>query len=108
MKVFTTLEQHGFCLKQEKCKFQSPNVQYLGHQINSGGIHPLLNKVDAVVKASLPHNVQQLQSFLGLINYYGKFIPNLSTLLQPLNRLLQAGMQWNFNSKCKKVFQQAK
>ena len=68
-----------------------PQVEYLGHQISSEGIHPLGIKIDAIVKAPVPVNVQQLRSFLGLINYYGKFFPNLLTLLQPLNELLQTG-----------------
>ena len=71
-KLFTRLEQHGFRLKQEKCKFLLPVVEYLGHQISSDGIQPLLNKVDAIVKAPMPQNIQQLRSSLGLINYYGK------------------------------------
>ena len=75
-EVFKRLEQHGFRLKQEKCNFLLPVIEYLGHQISSDGVRPLLNKVDAIVKAPLPQNLQQLRSFLGLINYYGKFIPN--------------------------------
>ena len=47
-------------------------------------------------------------SFLGLINYYGKFIPNLSTLLQPLNALLQAGTKWSWSTKCEEAFRQPK
>ena len=107
-EVFNRLQQHGFRLKQEKLEFLLPVVEYLGHQMSSDGIQPLLNKVDTIVKAPKPQNFQQLRSFLGHINYYGKFIPNFSTLLQPLNRLLQATTQWNFNSKNKTAFQEAK
>ena len=66
------------------------------------------SKVEAVVKAPKPVNVQQLRSFLGLINYYGKFIPNLSTLLHPLNSLLQANKKWVWSPECAKAFQAAK
>ena len=107
-EVFKRLEQHGFRLKQEKCKFLLPVIEYLGHQISGNGVRPLVNKVDAIVKAPIPQDLQQLRSFLGLINYYGKFIPNLSTLLQPLNNLLKAATPWKFNSECKKAFQEAK
>ena len=50
---------------------------YLGHQISSDRIQLLLNKVDTIVKAPMLQNIQQLRSFLGLIKYYGKLIPNL-------------------------------
>ena len=49
----------------------------------------LVSKIDAIVKAPEPTNVQELRSFLGLLNYYGKFIQNLSSILHPLNRLLR-------------------
>jgi len=60
------------------------------------------------VKAPPPANVQQLRSFLGLINYYGKFIPNLSTLLHPLNSLLQSSKKWSWSTDYSKAFQNAK
>lgn len=90
--VFRCLEAHHFQLKQEKCQFLFSSVEYLGHQINWDGIQPLQSKVEAiVVNAPVPKNVQELRSFLGLLNYYGKFIPNLATILHPLNSLLRAG-----------------
>ena len=76
-EVFTPLQKHGFQLKQENCQFLLPKVQYLDHEISSDGIQPLLTKIDAITKAPIPQNVQQLRLFLGLVNYYGKFIPNL-------------------------------
>ena len=88
-EVFDRLEKHGFRLKQEKCRFLLPKVEYLRHQISSDGIRPLLTKVEAIVKVPVPGNIQKLKSFLGLINYYGKFMSNLSTLLQALNVLFQ-------------------
>ena len=107
-KVFSRLESHGFRLKLEKCEFLLTCIEYLGHIITSNGIKPVPSKVEAIVKAPKPVNVQQLRSFLGLINYYGKFIPNLSTLLHPLNALLQANKKWVWSSECAKAFQAAK
>ena len=97
-EVFSRLEEHGFRLKQEKCQFLLPKVQYLGHEISCDGIRPLLTKIDAIIKAPAPQNVQQLRSFLGLVNYYGKFIPNLSTIIQPLNTLLQIATKWTWSN----------
>ena len=89
-EVFEWLEKRNFHLKQEKCEFLLPSVEYLGHHISEEGISVLPNKVEATVTAPTPTNITQLRSFLGLINYYGKFIPNLSTTLHPLNALLRA------------------
>ena len=85
-----------------------PRVEYLGHQISSDGIQLLQTKVEAIIKAAVPGNIQKLRSFLGLMNYYGKFIPNLSTLLHPVNALLQAGNKWSWSAKCEKAIQEAK
>ena len=52
--------------------------------------------------------MQELRSFLGLLNYYGKFIPNLASLIQPLNSLLQHDRKWNWSSECAQAFSQAK
>ena len=78
-KVFSRLKKHGFQLKQDKCQFLLPRVEYLGQQISSDGTWPLQTKIEAILKAPIPGNIQQLRSSLGLINYYGKLIPNLST-----------------------------
>ena len=75
-------------------------MEYLGH--------PLSCKVEAIVQAPEPQNVQQLRSFLGLLNYYGKFIKNLATLLHPLNKLLQQNVKWYWSTNCAIAFKQAK
>ena len=106
-KVFSRLETHGFQLKLKTFEFLLTCIEYLGHIITGDGIKPVPSKVEAIVKASKSVNVQQLRSFLGLINHYGKFIPSLSTLLHPLNAL-QAHKKWVWSSECAKAFQTAK
>ena len=66
-----------------------PSVDYLGHRVDATGLHPSDEKLEAVLKAPTPKNLKELRSFLGLINYYGAFIPNLSSFLQPLHTQLQ-------------------
>ena len=53
-----------------------------------------------MINAPQPKNVKQLRSFLGLLQYYGRFIPNLSSLLHPLNSLLQKEVPWKWSSEC--------
>ena len=81
---------------------------YLGHRVDSEGLHTLDNKVTAVLKAPSPKDVQELRSFLGLIHYYGKVLSNLSTLLHPLNELLKADKTWEWSTACEAAFTEAK
>ena len=85
-----------------------PSVEYLGHLIDARGIRALPGKVEAVQKAPPPQNVTQLRSFLGLLIYYTKFIPNLATILHPLNELLKADKKWEWTQDCSKAFTLAK
>ena len=64
--------------------------------------------MEAIQKAPSPKNVQELRSFLGLLNYYGKFIPNLASLIRPLNSLLRHDCQWKWSDECEAVFKEAK
>ncbi len=82
------LKEHGIRAKLAKCAFMKLSVEYLGHKVSADGLQPLQSKTDAIVRAPEPQNVQQLRSYLGLLNYYSKFIPNLATITKPLNHLV--------------------
>ena len=79
-------------------------VEYLGHEITSQGLQPTDEKVRAILKAPAPANVSQLKSFLGMLNFYGKFLPNLSTCLTPLYSLLQKKAKWTWHQEQDKGF----
>ena len=72
------------------------------------GRHPTDEKIAAISEAPSPKNVAELRSYLGLLNYYGHFIPNLSTLLQLLLGLLQKGVKWEWTKECEEAFQHSK
>ena len=59
-------------------------------------------------RAPEPESEQQLRSFLGLLNYYSKFVSNLAMILHPLNRLLRYDVWWNWAQDCAKAFKEAK
>ena len=82
-EVLKRLQEHGVCLKQEKCSFFKESVKYLGHCNSADGVHTTKEKTQAISEAPKPRNVQELRSFLGLLNYDLKFIPNLASLLHP-------------------------
>ena len=60
------------------------------------------------MQAPPPRNTQEQRSFLGMLNYSGKFIPNIATLLHPLNGLLRSGVKWQWSAQCRQAFEQAK
>jgi len=107
-KVCERLEQHGIQLKQAKCEFMQSSVEYLGYRIDAEGLHATNDKLQAIVEAPPPKNVHELRSFLGMLNYYGKFIPNLASIIQPLNALLGKDCRWNWSGECNKSFKLAK
>ena len=92
--VLERLERFGLRANLEKCEFFKEQVTYCGHVISEKGLRKSPDKVNAVLNAPQPENVQQLRSFLGLVNYYRSFLPNLSTVLGPLNELLQGDIAW--------------
>lgn len=102
------LKDYGLRVRKDKCDFFRSSVEYLGHVINAEGLHTAPSKVAAVVDAPPPQNISQLRSFLGLLNYYGRFIPNLSSLLQPLHELLRQDKTWKWTASCQEAFKKAK
>ena len=107
-EVLRSLQTAGLRLKSSKCLFMAPSVEYLDHVIDSAGLHPRKTKVKAITEPPAPRNVTELRSFLGLINYYGKFLPNLSSTLSPLYKLLQQNTQWQWSNSQLTAFNAAK
>ena len=106
--VLSRLATAGMKLKPDKCSFLLQEIEYLGHKILAKGLKPTTGKVQVIVQAPQPTNVTQLKSFLGMLNYYGKFLPNLSTCLAPLYKLLQKQSHWKWGHEQKEVFRKAK
>ena len=104
-KTQERLQQHG---RREKFRFFQESVEYLKHVLSSKGVHTFPEKVKAVLEQPAPQNVVKLRSFLGQINYYAKFIENLSTLLAPLHHLTCKDQPWNWTEECQRAFEEAK
>ena len=94
-EVLVRLDKAGIHLKLKKRVFLQGEVVYLGHRINRSGIQPVEGKVRAIHEAPAPTNyVKELQAFLGMLNYYACYLPNLSTVLAPLHELLSKDCKW--------------
>lgn len=85
--LFCTLQQNGLKCKLNKCEFFKSEITYLGHVMNWKGITPTDTHLEAIKSLPEPKDLKQLQSFMGKINYYVKFIKNAAHISAPLNEL---------------------
>ena len=107
-KVLTQLHNAGIRLRCNKCAFMLRQVDYLGHSISAEGLKPSEEKIRALSQAPAPTNLTQLRSFLGMVNYYGKFLKGLSSMLAPLYALLQKNEKWKWGQEQKDAFARVK
>jgi len=83
-EVLARLERHGLVLNGEKCVLGVAEVEYLGHSVSASGIKPLPARVQAIRDFPRPQSTPQLQSFLGMANFYRRFVPAAAAVLKPL------------------------
>ena len=107
-EVLKRLTSAGLRLRKNKCVFMKPQVTYLGHKVSKEGIQPLDDKVDAITNEPALKNVSELKLYLSMINYYQKFLPNLSSMLAPLNELLCKETCWHWGQEQMQEFQKSK
>ena len=99
--VFERLATHGIVINPNKCLFGVNELDFLGHHIDQHGITPLSEKVQAVRDFPQPQSQRQLRQFVGLVNFYHRFLPHCANLMQPLHALLTASkpksqaLNWN-------------
>ena len=107
-EVLSRLDRAGLRVKRSKCEFLRPSVTYLGHRIDADGLHPLPDRVRAIKDAPTPKSVTELKSYLGMLTYYSKFLPNLSLTLHPLYLLLRKDVKWKWGVAQAKAFAASK
>ena len=87
---------------------KAPAINFFGCLHNANGVHPDLEKVDAVHALPAPTNVTELQEFLDMVTYLSPFIHGLSTLTTPLWELLKKDATFTWNASYEATFQQVK
>ncbi|XP_055585220.1 uncharacterized protein K02A2.6-like [Uranotaenia lowii] len=102
--VLQRLDEHGMRLNVTKCEFFADRIEYCGFVIDREGIRKMKTKVDAIQEMPRPRNREQIIAFVGLINYYGRFMKNLSTRIYPINNLLKENVTFNWDDECEKAF----
>ena len=103
-EVFSRLRKENFTLQPEKCHFGVKEVNYLGHIISKNGVMVDSSKTDVVKKYPAPRNPHEIRQFLGLCNYYRRFVKDYAKIAVPLNNLLQKDKEFNWTESCQKSF----
>lgn len=99
--LFERLRDYNLIINVDKCEFGVPSLDFLGHMVDKQGIRPLTTKVKAISEFPRPESLRQLRRFLGLVNFYRRFIPHCATILRPLEAMLTqskspaAALSWN-------------
>lgn len=87
-ELFNRLKNNGLIINLNKCQFGRLSIDFLGHRIDRHGAVPLPSKVEAVRRFSRPLTVKGLQEFVGMVNFYYRFIPSAARLMRPLHQAL--------------------
>ena len=103
-QVMEKLRLHGLHLNGKKCEFFKTKVGYLGHYIDGSGLYAAPDKIAAISKCLAPTNVSEVRTFLGLVHYYQKFIPNMSNKLYPLYALLKKNTVFRWTKECEQAY----
>ena len=106
--ILRRLAEKDLRINAKKCRFFMERIEYCGHEIDHDGLHKTKAKIEAVQKAPHPQDVSSLRGFLGLVNYYHRFLPNLASVLHPLNQLLEKDQKRMWSKECEQVFDEAK
>ncbi|KMQ86766.1 gag-pol fusion protein [Lasius niger] len=88
-RLLKSIMEEGFRLKFPKCIFAADSVKYLGHIIRNNSVSPLKDNVISIKNFPIPKTRKNVRQFLGKINFYGKYVPNISIVLDPLHNLLR-------------------
>ena len=107
-EVFEILRTQKFFCRLHKCHFNDTEMKYLGHLISSDGVRPDPKKVEKVKEWPRPTTVQEVRAFLGLANYFRKFMQGYSQMVSPLTDLTQTKKAWNWTEKCTEAFERVK
>lgn len=88
-KVFEQLEKYQLTINTEKCIFLKTEINFLGHTITDHGLTVSKDKVKVIADFPIPRTLRSLKRFLGMVNYYRRYIQNAAAILQPLTKFLK-------------------
>jgi hypothetical protein len=103
-QVFDLLRKNKLYAKQSKCQFGASEVEFLGHTIGADGIKPMQDKIAAIRDWTVPANVSEVRSFLGLTGYYRRFIRGYATIALPLTQLTKDDVPFRWTEETQAAF----
>ena len=103
-EVLKRLEENDLFVKPEKCKWKVREIEFLGVVIGPRGVEMQKEKVEGVLNWPAPRNVKEVQKFLGLANYYRRFIKDFAKIAAPLHVLVRKEQKWKWEKEQEKVF----
>ncbi|XP_036340257.1 uncharacterized protein K02A2.6-like [Rhagoletis pomonella] len=106
--VLNILQKAGLKLAKEKCSFFSSSVEYLGHIIDKHGLHTNPKKVREIENIAYPKNVKESQAFLGVVNFYRRFLHNVASIGAPLYELLKKDVVFQWSDGCSRAVDELK
>lgn len=107
-EVLILLKRYGLELNFSKCLFLKKEIEYLGYLISSRGISLCQRHVNAILEYPKPRNVKEMQRFLGLCNYFRRFIENYVGKVKPLQTLLKKNTTFHVDRECSDAFERLK
>lgn len=103
-RVLGAISAAGLTLNVQKCEWAKQETRYLGYQLGRGEVQPQVDKVEAILNSPRPRPKKQVRSFLGLVGWYRRFIPQFSTLAVPLTNLTckvaSNPVEWSEECEC--------
>jgi len=106
--ILKRLEENDLFVKPEKCKWKVREVEFLGVVIEPKGVEMQKEKVEGVLNWLVPRNVKEVQKFLGLANYYRRFIKDFARIVALLHMLVRKKQKWKWEKKQEKAFERLK
>jgi hypothetical protein len=106
---YSTIATNVLVINLEKCVFAAPSLEILGHTISATGMAPTNDHAAEIKNCPPPQDIKQLQCFLGMVNFYRRFLPKCAQILKPLTDLLKGGaktLEWTVSLQ--EAFQNAK
>lgn len=107
-QLFQAIKSEGLRLKFSKCTFAADSVKYLGHIIQNNSVRPLKDNLISIKNFPTPKTQKNVRQFLGKINFYHKYVPNIAIKLEPLHKLLKKGEIFNWTTACQESFDEMK
>ena len=108
INLLNVCQKEGLVLNSKKFELRRERVTFFGAEYSAQGKHPDPKKVEGITEMTAPTDKQQLQSFLGMVNYMGTFIPNLSHHTKPLRAMLKKDSVFHWDDQQTRSFQQVK